>query len=150
MFLPLTGRKTVFLALLLSVGLGEGCANSKAGARPDGLEPGGTVITRAEIEGMRVRTAMDVVERGAKHLLIQRTREGSPARIYHRGVDSIYLDAEMHVVVDGMPVSFGVGALKDILASNLESIQILSAREATTKFGAVGGAGVILVRTTAG
>lgn len=136
---------TAILATLLS-----GCAHATAGPRPDGLEPGGTVITREQISGMNVRTALEAVERGARHLVIQRTREGTPVRIYQRGIGSIYLDAQVQVVVDGALVNDGVNALANIHAAHVEFIQILTAREATTKYGANGGNGVIIVKTNAG
>jgi len=151
MYSQLKGRSPVVLVLfLLSSLVLAGCASARAGPRPDGLEPGGTVITRDQIKEMRVRTALEVIERGARHLLIQRTREGTPVRIYHRGIDSIYLDAEVQVVVDGLLVNYGVQALKDIPSTSVEFIQILSAREATTKYGASAGNGVIIVKTSAG
>ena len=137
------------LALVALLALVTGCAHAP-GPRPDELEPGGTVITREDIEGMSARTALDVVERGARHLVIQRTRQGSPVRIYQRGVGSFAIAPDVQVVVDGTLVNDGVNALSGILAEHVEFIQILSAREATVKFGASGGNGVIIVRTTAG
>jgi len=128
-----------------------GCAHAKAGPRPDELEPGGTVITREQIDGMQgARTALEVVERSAKHLIIQRTRQGTPVRIYQRGIGSIYIAPDIQVVVDGTLVNEGVNALSNILVQHVETIQILNSREATTKYGANGGNGVIIVRTTAG
>jgi outer membrane cobalamin receptor len=147
---PSVNPGLVFCAILLAVPLLNGCAGAKAGPRPDGLEPGGTVIRQDDIEGMRVRTALEVVERGARHLLIQRTREGTPVRIYHRGVDSIYLDSEVQVVVDGVLMNYGVQALKNIPSASIDFIQILSAREGTLKYGANAGAGIIVVKTNAG
>jgi outer membrane cobalamin receptor len=140
----------IVCALLIAGPILNGCAGAKAGPRPDGLEPGGTVIRQGDIAEMNVRTALEVVERGARHLLIQRTREGTPVRIYHRGVDSIYLDAEVQVVVDGVPMNYGIQALKNIPSASIDFIQILSAREGTTKYGANAGAGVIVVKTNAG
>lgn len=130
--------------------LAVGCTHMKPGPRPDGIEPGGTLITREQIDEMHVVTALEAVERGAKHLVIQRTRQGSPVRIYQRGVGSFLIAADVQVVVDGALVNEGVNALSNIRAEHVESIQILSAREATVKFGANGGNGVIIVRTTAG
>jgi outer membrane cobalamin receptor len=127
-----------------------GCSSAKAGPRPDGLEPGGTVISRDEIDHMKVRTALEVVERGARHLLIQRTREGTPVRIYHRGVDSFLLEAAVLVVIDGLLVNYGVQALSDLPSATIEYVQILSAREGTMKYGSTAGNGVIVVKTNAG
>ncbi len=144
------GRRPAILLLLpvLAMGL-ESCATAKAGPRPDGLEPGGTVIFRDRIEEMRVRTALEVVERGTTHLLIQRQREGSPVRITHRGRDSIALQGDVRVVIDGALVSDGPEALENIPAKSVEFIQILSGREAVLRFGSTGGNGVIIVKTTA-
>ncbi len=127
-----------------------GCAHAKAGPRPDGVEPGGTLITQEQIARMNVRTALEAVERGAKHLVIQRTKEGAPVRIYQRGIGSIYLDSALQVVVDGALVNEGVNALANINAAHVEFIQILNSREATLKYGANGGNGAIIVKTTAG
>jgi outer membrane cobalamin receptor len=108
------------------------------------------VIRKDRIEEMRVRTALEVLERGAPHLMIQRTREGSAVRITHRGRDSITLQGDVQVVVDGILVSDGVRTLENIPAKSLEFIQILSGREAALKYGSTGGNGVIVVKTNAG
>jgi outer membrane cobalamin receptor len=56
---------------------------------------------------------------------------------------------EVQVVVDGLLMNLGVETLRNIPAASVASIQILSAREGTTKYGATAGGGVIVVRTTA-
>lgn len=142
------GGMPVVFSLSLSLGL-AGCASAKAGPPSDGLEPGGTVIFQDRIAEMRVRTALEVVERGATHLLIQRERHGAPPRITHRGRDSLALRGDVQVVVDGALVSRGVRALEDIPASSVEFIQILSGREAVLRYGSTGGNGVIVVKTAA-
>jgi len=128
----------------------SGCATARAGPPPDGLEPGGIVIFQDRIEEMRVRTALEVIERSATHLLIQREREGSPVRITHRGRDSILLAGDVLIVIDGALVNHGVEALDAIPASSVEFIQILSGREAVLRYGTTGGNGVIVVKTSAG
>ena len=139
------------LPVILAYGLAfQGCASLKPGPPPDGLEPGGTVIFSDRIEEMEVRTALEAVQRGATHLLIQRTRQGSPVRITHRGRDSLLLRGDVLVVIDGSPVNDGVRALEDIPAETVEFIQILSGREAVLRYGSGGGNGVIVVKTTAG
>ena len=143
-------RSTPILVVFLSSLVLYGCSAAKAGPRPDGLEPGGVVISRDDIDHMKVRTALEVVERGARHLLIQRTREGTPVRIYHRGVDSILLDAAVLVVIDGLLVNHGVQALSDLPSTSIEFVQVLSAREGTMKYGSTAGNGVIVVKTNAG
>lgn len=136
--------------LALASTLALACAHPAAAPRPDGVEPGGTLITREQIEAMDARTALEIVERGARHLVIQRTRQGSPVRIYQRGVGSFLLAPDIQVVVDGTLVNEGVNALSNILADHVEFIQVLTAREAVLKYGANGGNGVIVVKTGAG
>ncbi len=143
-------RPSHLFPVLLVGALASACIHAQPGSRPEGAEPGGTVINGEQIAGMNVRTALEVVERGAKHLVIQRTREGTPARIYQRGIGSIYLDAQPLVVVDGAMVNEGVNALANIHSAHVEYIQILNAREATLRYGANGGNGAIIVKTSAG
>jgi outer membrane cobalamin receptor len=112
------------------------------------VEPGGTVITRAEIETYDVRNAFEVILRARTHLNIQHVGEGSEPRVTHRGVDSIVLSPQVLFVVDGTRVS-SVDHLRNIPVESLAHIQILSAREATPRFGTSGGNGAILVWTTA-
>jgi outer membrane cobalamin receptor len=126
-----------------------GCATAKAGPPPDGLEPGGTVIDRDQIEGMNVRTALEVVERSRSHLLIQRQKHGETPRITHRGRDSLLLAGDVQVVIDGSMVNHGLRALENLMATSVEWIQILSGREAVLRYGSAGGNGVIVVKTTA-
>ena len=150
MFKQLRSRHAVLTALVLSSFVLEGCAAAKAGPRPDGLEPGGVVIFQDRIQEMRVRNALEAVERGATHLLIQRQRHGAPVKITHRGRDSLLLRGEVQVVVDGALVNEGVRFLENIPADVIEFIQILSGREAVLRYGSTGGNGVIVVKTTAG
>lgn len=120
-----------------------------AGPRPDSLEPGGLVLDREDIADSRARTALEVIERAARHLNIQRTREGTPVRITHRGVDSLILDPQVLVVIDGNPVRDVANHLRDIPAASIDFVQILSGREAAPRFGSVAGNGAILVLTSA-
>ena len=128
----------------------QGCATAKAGPRPDGLEPGGIVIYQDRIQEMNARNALEVVERSATHLLIQRERHGSPVKITHRGRDSLLLRGNVQIVVDGALVNDGVRMLENIPPNTIEFIQILSGREAVLRYGSTGGNGVIVVKTTAG
>ncbi|MGH7476388.1 MAG: TonB-dependent receptor [Longimicrobiales bacterium] len=136
--------------LLIMVGVAAlvSCS-SRSGPPDDGLEPGGLVITREEIDASGARDAFEVVERTITHLQIQRTRGGVPPRVTHRGIDTFNLSPQILVVVDGSRVRSVVGDLRAIPAESIEFIQILSDREATLRFGSDGGNGVIVVRTTA-
>ena len=126
------------------------CAGATAGERPSETDPGGTIITQDEIRAMGVFNALEALERSKTSLVIQRTRNGSPARIYHRGMDSLMLRSDVQVVVDGAMVQDGIRALENIPASTVRFIQILSGREAAMKWGSSAGNGVVSVRTGAG
>jgi hypothetical protein len=150
MFSPKRVSSLVGLTLLTSsFGFG-GCTTAKAGPGSDGLEPGGTVIFQDRIKEMNCRNALEVVERSGAHLLIQREKQGAPVKITHRGRDSLLLKGNVQVVIDGALVNRGVRALEDIPASSIDFIQILSGREAVLRYGAGGGNGVIVVKTSAG
>lgn len=125
------------------------CLGGRAAPGTPQPEPGGTLITREEILAMGVHTAMEALERAPTPLVIQRTRAGTPVRIYRRGVGSLMLNGEVQVAVDGSLVQDGIRALENIPAASVEYIQLLTGREATVKWGAAAGNGVILVRTTA-
>lgn len=124
-------------------------ACAKPGPLDDGRIPGGTVLEREDIAATGGRNALEVVEKATTHLNIQRTRNGSPVRITHRGVDSFVLDPQVMVIVDGSPVRAVVEQLENIPAETIDYLQILSGREATTRFGSGAGNGAILIRTSA-
>ncbi len=125
------------------------CSGRRSAFRTPQPEPGGTLITRDQIRAMGVHTAMEALERASTPLVIQRSRAGTPVRIYRRGVGSIVLNSEVQVAVDGNLVQDGIRALESIPAESVEYIQLLTGREATVKWGSAAGNGLILVRTTA-
>ena len=124
------------------------CASGPTPERPR-PESGGTLITRADIEALDAHTALEALEKANTPLVIQRTRAGTPARIYRRGVGSLLLNAEVQVAVDGVLVQDGIRVLEGIPVGSVESIQLLTGREAAVRWGAAAGNGVILVRTMA-
>lgn len=138
----------LLVALALSV-FSVACSRHSGGPQPLTPDSGGTIITRQEILAMGVNTAMEALERAGTPLVIQRTRSGSPVRIYRRGVSSLILNPEVAVAVDGALVQDGVRALESIPATSVQFIQILSSREGALKYGAAAGNGVIEVRTSA-
>jgi outer membrane cobalamin receptor len=135
------------VALILCGVLASACSTARSGERPDGTIAGATVLTRAEIERSGARDALEALERSGHHITIQRTGEGNRPRITNRGVGSINLSPEIGVAVDGTIVNDPVGALRQIPASSIVRIQILSGREAMPTFGASGGNGMIVVTT---
>lgn len=149
-------RSLVPLALFLVIGAGCMPQRASTGVSPwertvreDGQAPGGLILTQDDIAKMGVRDAFHAVERAKTHLRIQRTREGTPEKITHRGVSSFLLSPEILVVVDGARVQTVVQHLRSIPAESILYIQILNGREASAQYGSEAGNGVILVRTAA-
>lgn len=122
------------------------CAASPSAEGSDPNPRDGQIITRDDIARTGARDAWDALRMAGTHLNIQFPREGSPARVTHRGVDSFVLSPEVLLVVDGTHMS-SLETLKDIRAVNVDYIQILSARVGVVKYGTAGGNGVVVVRT---
>lgn len=139
------------LLIVLSL---AGCTTlSRAGtaerARPQGMAPGGQVISRADITRSGATNAFEAIERARTHLVIRHTSDGRDAGISHRGADSILLGNAILLVVDGNRVQRTTSVLRGIPASSIVFIQVLSGREASTRWGSDAGNGVILVQTSA-
>lgn len=141
---------TLLLAAVVLAGLGglAACSPKPVYRVDDGLEPGGQVITRADISALGARDALEVVERSGTHLRIQHTRAGTPARITQRGVSTFVLHSQVMVVVDGTRVGTVAEHLRNIPSETIDFIQILTGREAALRYGSEAGNGVILVRTS--
>ena len=138
------------LVLVPALSLLAGCASFVPSSKgDDGIQPGGQVLTSADIAQLGARDAMEAVERGSTHLRIQHTRAGTPVVITYRGVNSFVLNPEILVVVDGSRVSSPVAHLQGIPAASIRFIQILAAHEASAKWGSEAGNGVIVVVTSA-
>lgn len=116
---------------------------------PDGAIPGGHIITAEDIVRIGANDAFEAVERGGTHLLITHPGEGKAVKISHRGADSILLGNAILLVVDGSRVKNPEDMLRSIPAGSIVFIQVLSSREASTRWGSEAGNGVILVRTSA-
>lgn len=136
--------RTLVVGLLI-VG---GCTPRASEYDPDdSLVPGGVMITKEQIERSRANTALEALERARTHLVIQRTRQGTGAQITHRGRDSIVQDGDVLVVVDGAPTMEAARVLNNIDAQHIAFMKVLSAREATPRYGMLAGNGVVYVRT---
>ncbi|HSM61205.1 MAG TPA: TonB-dependent receptor plug domain-containing protein [Longimicrobiales bacterium] len=134
------------LAMLLIPVAAAGCKTAPIGDATEPNEREGQILTREDIARTGAKNGWEALQRGATLLNIQLTREGSDARVTRRGVSSFYLSPQILLVVDGTHM-LGVSTLEDIRASNIDYIQILSARTAVVKYGSAGGNGVIVVRT---
>lgn len=156
---PAARTRALIPVVVLSLVVLAGCSarssvepagqRSSQQAREEGQEPGGIVLTQDDIRAMGVRDAFHAVEKAASHLRIQRTRQGSPEKITQRGVTSFLLSSEILVVVDGTRVQTVVQHLQNIPAESILFIQILTAQEASARYGSEAGNGVISVRTAA-
>jgi len=137
---------TRHVSILLAAVLLAGCHTTPVGDATTPNPREGQILTREDIAKTGARDGWEALRLGQTHLNIQFPREGSPARVTHRGTDSFFISAEVLLVVDGTHMN-SLEALKDIRASNIDYIQVLAARVATVKYGTAGGNGVVVVRT---
>ncbi len=140
----LAGTRSAFS--FLAVTLVAACATASARDATAPRERDGQIITREDIEQSGARDGWEALRWGATHLNFQNTREGSPVRITHRGVDSFFIDPEVLLIVDGAQMQ-GLSFLENIPANNIEYIQILAARVGVVKYGTSAGNGVVVVKT---
>jgi outer membrane cobalamin receptor len=136
-------------ALLIAITACSGARSVDPEPGPQGMSPGGMVLTQAEIAEMKVFTAMDILKRSGSHLSIARTRAGRPVKITARGRGTFVLSPELLLVVDGSRVNHMVQMLQSIPAESVVYMQILSGREAALQWGSEAANGVIVVRTAA-
>ncbi len=130
----------------LAVTLVAACATAPAGDLTAPKEREGQIITREEIERSGARDGWEALRWGATHLNFQYTREGSPVRVTHRGVDSFVIDPQILLIVDGAQMQ-GLSFLENVPASTIEYIQILAARVGVVRYGTAAGNGVVVVKT---
>lgn len=144
-------RRWLAFPLLSVLVAATACASGQGTAegRSDGNPSGGVMISADMIARSKATNALEALERARTHLTVQQTRDGSPVRIYHRGIDSLVNDPQVLVVIDGTPVSSPIARLRSIPAESIAYIQLLSGREATPQYGTLAGNGVIYVRTQA-
>ena len=135
-----------FSPVLLLVALGA-CATTPVGDAATAPNPReGQILTREDIAKTGARDGWEALRLGQTHLNIQFPREGSPARVTHRGTDSFFISAQVLLVVDGTHMT-SLESLKDIRAVNIHYMQVLPARVGVVKYGTAGGNGVVVVRT---
>lgn len=141
-------RRMVALAGALL--LASACATAPADEVDSHLQPRGRTVTAEEIDRSSAQTAWDALGLLGGFLRLEKDKDRQPARITARGRSSILLSSEPIVVLDGVRlVEYTV--LDRMSANLIESIQLLSGPEATTRFGTNSGHGVILITTrTAG
>lgn len=130
------------LALLLAVGLAgaAGCATTGSGG---GGSDRGDVITSQQLRDVQ----------NQYNNLLSVVRNLAPGWLQTRGTASINVEnaKEPVVFVDGNRFGSGqVETLRSLSPSQVQEVQYLNAREATTRHGTGYTGGIILVRTRAG
>lgn len=146
-------NRTRLASVLLLAALAAGGCRTTPSRPPadDSLIPGGVLISRAQIDRSGARDAYEALIRARTHLIIEEPRGNNPARIFHRGRDSLTDSGQVLVILDGTPTTMdAVAALRDIPANQVLYMKVLTAREATPRYGMLAGNGAVYVRTTTG
>lgn len=117
---------------------------------PDPATSGGRMtITEQQIARSSANNAWEVLKQNARRYTYQEDRTGRPLRIVaQRGVSSMELaDADSPlVIIDGARIT-DVGALSELQAGAITSIEILSGIRGTGTQGTNASAGVIYIHT---
>lgn len=139
------GTRSTFL-LTVSVGIIACAGHTPPDVSPDPSE--GRVIGMEEIARLGGSNAWEVLQRAGTHLAMRDDGYGNPARLTYRGSASIELSNAPLLYLDGVRIS-DFKRLRDIVASTIETIQILNGTQATKYYGTGGGNGVIAIITRA-
>jgi outer membrane receptor for ferrienterochelin and colicin len=135
-----------------SLGLGlvcaAGCGGARAGIEQSSAPSDGRVITADAIAASGARTAWDAVRFTVPNVQLREVR-GQPARIQRRGRASIYQADQVRVLLDHVPVD-DLQVLKQVPASDILTIEVLTGLDATTHYGAGSTTGVIVITTSSG
>jgi outer membrane cobalamin receptor len=125
------------------------CASSGPGttATSDRLERGeGQIVTEEEIAKSGARTVWEVLQVTVHNITFNR---GQPTRITRRGRSSVVLDDGPRILMDGVALT-DYTVLARMPASDVQSIEVLGAIEATTLYGTNHSGGVIRIHTKTG
>src|SRR5207253_11084961 len=132
--------------LLLCVAAAGGGA--RAGAAQSNAPSVGRVITAEAIAKSGAKTAWDALRLTVPNVQLREVR-GQPARIQRRGRASIYQEDQVRVILDHVPVE-ELQVLKQVAASDILTIEVLTGLDATTRYGGASTTGVILISTNTG
>ena len=141
-----SSRRACRLSLLLLALLSPGCALTTPPAAPAHAPRLGRVISAQQIQEWRVHTAWEALQRGATYLALSADPLAGEVSITRRGSPTFRALGEPLVVVDGVRMG-GASVLREIPARDVARISVLSAVEATARFGLGSSAGVISVET---
>jgi hypothetical protein len=107
--------------------------------------PGEQLILPDEIAESGATDAWDVVRR-LSHMSTASTVSGEPSRMYRRGRSSMVIRERPIIVIDGVQVA-EIQALSDVRADQIAWMRVLTGAASTTRYGARGGAGAVIVQT---
>ena len=128
----------------ISVGCKTGAGSASA---PDGQAYHSHVITSEAIERSGATDAWEVIKRLSTMARATEAYDGEPQRLHpRRGHGSLFLRDDPVVYVDGVPLS-DLRALRQIGASDIDTIEEMGTVEATAYFGTNSNAGVILIHS---
>jgi TonB-dependent Receptor Plug Domain len=134
---------------LLSSALLAGCVATVAcgpGLHPRSYDPPGEqLILHDEIVKSGAQDAWEAVRR-LSHMTTSSTSAGEPSRMYRRGRSSLVIRETPVIVVDGVQAT-DLEILTQVRADQIAWIRILTGAASTTRYGAGGGAGAVIVQT---
>jgi outer membrane cobalamin receptor len=90
-----------------------------------------------------------VLQLTVHNITFNETGRGQPTRITRRGRSSVVLDDGPRILMDGVALT-DYTVLARMPASDLQSIEVLGANEATTLYGTNHSGGVIRIHTKTG
>jgi outer membrane cobalamin receptor len=128
------------------------CASSGPGttATSDRLDRGeGQIVTEQEIAKSGARTVWEALQVTVHNITFNETSRGQPRRITRRGRSSVVLDDGPRILMDGVALT-DYTLLARMPASDVQSIEVLGAIEATTLYGTNHSGGVIRIHTKTG
>jgi hypothetical protein len=121
----------------------SGCGHN---LRPRSYDPPGEqLLLHDEIVNSGATDAWEAVRR-LSHMTTSTTPAGDPSRIYRRGRSSIVIRETPMIVVDGIQGT-DLQILTQVRADQIAWIRILTGAASTTRYGAAGGAGAVIVQT---
>jgi len=136
-------RRLLSSALVAGCVAAGGCGHN---VRPRSYDPPGEqLILHDEIVKSGAMDAWDAVRR-LSHMTTTTTASGDPSRMYRRGRSSIVIRETPVVVVDGIQAT-DLHLLTEVRADQIAWIRILTGAASTTRYGAAGGAGAVIVQT---
>ncbi len=133
---------------MLVVSLTAAAGGGRVGVSQSNAPSGGRVITAEAIAKSGAKTAWDALRLTVPNVQLREVR-GQPARIQRRGRASIYQDDQVRVILDHLTVD-DLQVLRQVAASDIQTIEVLTGLDATTQYGAVSTSGAIVITTTSG